>query len=87
MGLQGMINHMVKLLDFPTLPFHDLDPMRVVWHGNYMKYFEIARDGLTLAPFRTIRPKLSGPSALPPLLGSERATGTKSLAAPLRRAI
>ncbi len=26
MGLQGMINHMIKLLDFPTLPFHDLRP-------------------------------------------------------------
>ncbi len=28
------------------VPFHDLDPVRVVWHGNYVKYFEIARDGL-----------------------------------------
>ena len=26
MGLQGMINHMIKILDFPTLPFHDLRP-------------------------------------------------------------
>ncbi len=26
-----------------TVPFHDLDPMRVVWHGNYLKYFDIAR--------------------------------------------
>ena len=26
-----------------TVPFHDLDPMQVVWHGNYMKYFDIAR--------------------------------------------
>ncbi len=24
MGLQGMINHMIKILDFPTLPCHDL---------------------------------------------------------------
>lgn len=23
--------------------FHDCDPMHVVWHGNYFKYFEIAR--------------------------------------------
>ncbi|HOV95695.1 MAG TPA: acyl-CoA thioesterase [Thermomonas sp.] len=23
--------------------FHDCDPMRVVWHGHYFKYFEIAR--------------------------------------------
>jgi len=26
MGLQGMINHMIKILDFPTLPCHDLRP-------------------------------------------------------------
>ncbi len=26
MGLQGMINHMVEMLDFPTLPCHDLKP-------------------------------------------------------------
>lgn len=26
--------------------FHDLDPMQVVWHGNYMKYFDVARFGL-----------------------------------------
>lgn len=25
------------------VPFHDLDPMHVVWHGNYFKYFDIAR--------------------------------------------
>ena len=26
--------------------FHDCDPMQVVWHGNYFKYFEIARCAL-----------------------------------------
>ena len=26
MGLQGMINHMLAILDFSTLPFHDLEP-------------------------------------------------------------
>ena len=26
--------------------FHDLDPMAVVWHGHYMKYFELARCAL-----------------------------------------
>ncbi|WP_434627322.1 acyl-CoA thioesterase [Chromobacterium sp. CV08] len=26
--------------------FHDLDPMDVVWHGNYVKYLEIARCAL-----------------------------------------
>jgi acyl-CoA thioester hydrolase len=25
------------------VPFHDLDPVGIVWHGNYAKYFEIAR--------------------------------------------
>ena len=29
-----------------TIPFFDLDPMNVVWHGNYIKYFEIARCNL-----------------------------------------
>jgi acyl-CoA thioester hydrolase len=23
--------------------FYDLDPMNVVWHGNYVRYFEVAR--------------------------------------------
>ena len=26
--------------------FHDCDPMHVVWHGNYFKYFEVARCAL-----------------------------------------
>jgi len=25
------------------VPFYDLDPMNVVWHGNYIKYFELVR--------------------------------------------
>ena len=29
-----------------SVPFHDLDPMQVVWHGNYNKYFDRARFGL-----------------------------------------
>ena len=28
------------------VPFHDTDAMQVVWHGNYLKYFEMARDAL-----------------------------------------
>ncbi len=36
------ISYEVKL----TVPFHDLDPMHIVWHGNYFKYFDIARFGL-----------------------------------------
>ncbi len=27
-------------------PFHDLDPMGVVWHGNYLRYVELARCAL-----------------------------------------
>lgn len=26
-----------------TAEFYDLDPMNVVWHGNYIKFFEAAR--------------------------------------------
>lgn len=25
------------------VPFHDCDPLAVVWHGWYLKYFEVAR--------------------------------------------
>jgi acyl-CoA thioester hydrolase len=28
------------------VPFHDVDAMQVVWHGHYLKYFEIARGTL-----------------------------------------
>ena len=28
------------------VPFHDVDLQRVVWHGHYYKYFEIARTKL-----------------------------------------
>ena len=28
------------------VPFHDLDPMAIVWHGNYARYFELARCAL-----------------------------------------
>jgi acyl-CoA thioester hydrolase len=28
------------------VPFHDLDPVAIVWHGNYVKYLEVARDEL-----------------------------------------
>ena len=29
-----------------TIPFHDVDMMGVAWHGNYFRYFEIAREAL-----------------------------------------
>lgn len=25
------------------VPFHDCDPLKIVWHGHYYKYLEIAR--------------------------------------------
>ena len=28
------------------VPFHDVDLMGIVWHGHYLKYFEIARTAL-----------------------------------------
>ena len=28
------------------VPFHDVDSMRVAWHGHYVKYMEIARCAL-----------------------------------------
>ncbi len=28
------------------VPFFDLDPLQIVWHGNYLKYFDIARSEL-----------------------------------------
>ena len=28
------------------VPFHDVDALRVVWHGHYFKYFELARTAL-----------------------------------------
>jgi len=29
-----------------SVPFSDVDAMQVVWHGNYFKYFDAARDQL-----------------------------------------
>lgn len=28
------------------VPFHDVDALRIVWHGHYLKYLEIARTRL-----------------------------------------
>ena len=37
-----ILSHEITL----TPAFHDLDPMNVVWHGNYLRYFELARCAL-----------------------------------------
>ncbi|MFN8309732.1 MAG: acyl-CoA thioesterase [Chitinophagales bacterium] len=26
------------------IPFNDCDPLNIVWHGNYIRYFELARE-------------------------------------------
>ena len=31
-----------------VIPFYDLDPLCIVWHGNYLKYFEKAREELLM---------------------------------------
>lgn len=40
--MQPDLSHEIEL----TPAFHDLDPMVVVWHGHYLKYFELARCAL-----------------------------------------
>jgi len=41
--------------------FYDLDPMNIVWHGNYMRYFEKARsDLLDLVNFNYLQMRDSG---------------------------
>jgi acyl-CoA thioester hydrolase len=42
MEAQKRQSHEVKM----KVPFFDLDPMQIVWHGNYLKYFDIARNEL-----------------------------------------
>jgi len=43
-----MNNHDLKSMNISgeyhiEVPFFDLDPMNIVWHGNYVKYYEEAR--------------------------------------------
>ena len=42
MGAANLASHEIEL----SVPFHDLDPLQVVWHGNYLKYFDRARFAL-----------------------------------------
>jgi acyl-CoA thioester hydrolase len=37
--------------------FHDLDPLDIVWHGNYVKYLELARNAL-MAKFNYDYPQM-----------------------------
>lgn len=44
-----------------TIEFYDLDPMNIVWHGNYMRFFEKARsDLLDLVDYNYFQMKASG---------------------------
>jgi acyl-CoA thioester hydrolase len=38
------------------VPYYDVDLMQIVWHGNYLKYFEVARQAL----FKKYRVDLQG---------------------------
>ena len=40
--MKAFATHRIEL----TVPFHDCDPMNVVWHGNYFRYLELARCAL-----------------------------------------
>ncbi|WP_150464802.1 acyl-CoA thioesterase [Francisella sp. SYW-2] len=35
----SLFTHVYKM----TIPFFDVDMLEIVWHGNYVKYFEMAR--------------------------------------------
>ncbi|PTU31400.1 acyl-CoA thioesterase [Stenotrophobium rhamnosiphilum] len=37
-----LLQHEVEI----EIPFHDCDPAGIVWHGNYARYFEVARCAL-----------------------------------------
>ena len=36
----------MKTTVYHQVAFHEMDPMGVVWHGNYANYFELARSAL-----------------------------------------
>lgn len=36
-------SNLITASETTHIPFHDLDPGGVVWHGRYFKYFECAR--------------------------------------------
>ncbi len=42
MGKVTYASHEIRM----SVPFHDLDPLQMVWHGNYLKYFDQARFAL-----------------------------------------
>lgn len=57
------LSHEIEL----TPAFHDVDSMDVVWHGNYVKYLEIARCAL-LAKFNYDYPQMKESGFLYPVV-------------------
>tara|TARA_R110002096_G_scaffold190214_3_gene371258 strand:- start:9928 stop:10353 length:426 start_codon:yes stop_codon:yes gene_type:complete len=49
------------------VPFHDVDVMKVAWHGHYIKYFEIARCAL-LRKFNYDYPQMEASGYLWPIV-------------------
>ncbi|OJT18128.1 4-hydroxybenzoyl-CoA thioesterase [Archangium sp. Cb G35] len=47
--------------------FHDLDPMDIVWHGNYAKYLELARCAL-LSKFNYDYPQMKASGFMWPIV-------------------
>jgi acyl-CoA thioester hydrolase len=45
MGVVSMKNNRRAEVEL-EVPFHDVDVMGVVWHGHYIKYFDLARSAL-----------------------------------------
>ena len=37
--MKGIISTEIEVV----IPFHDVDSMGITWHGNYLRYFEVAR--------------------------------------------
>ncbi len=40
-----MKTKLIESIDI-TIPYFDVDSMEITWHGNYVKYFEVARCAL-----------------------------------------
>ena len=64
------------------VPFQDLDPMQIAWHGNYFRYFEAARVKL----LRSDRLRLPGHGSLGLFLAAHRGPRAVRAGATLRSA-
>ena len=40
-------NHRISSTSRIEIPFSDCDPLGIVWHGNYIKYFENGREAFS----------------------------------------